>query len=103
MQTLADEVLERLSGIDIVVSNAGGQRFSADGVLGLTEEDLASDLDTNLLAAVRFERALVPSMKAQGSGVIIHVGSGAARIARPRSLAYSAAKAALAAYSKGPG
>ena len=53
------------------------------------------------MAAVRLDRALLPSMQAQRSGSIIHIGSGAARIARPQSLAYSAAKAALTAYSKG--
>jgi NAD(P)-dependent dehydrogenase (short-subunit alcohol dehydrogenase family) len=41
-------------------------------------------------------------MLAQGAGgAIVHVSSGAARIARPTSLPYSATKAALNAYSKG--
>jgi NAD(P)-dependent dehydrogenase (short-subunit alcohol dehydrogenase family) len=40
-------------------------------------------------------------MLAQGQGAIVHVSSGAAQIARPTSLPYSAAKAALNAYSKG--
>lgn len=98
---LAERSLEVLGGVDIVVSNAGGQRFRGAGALALTDEDYWSDLDTNLMAAVRLDRALVPSMTAQGSGAIVHVGSGAARTARPQSLAYSAAKAALTAYSKG--
>jgi NAD(P)-dependent dehydrogenase (short-subunit alcohol dehydrogenase family) len=41
-------------------------------------------------------------MIAQGrGGAIVHVGSNAARIPRPASLPYTAAKAALTAYSKG--
>jgi NAD(P)-dependent dehydrogenase (short-subunit alcohol dehydrogenase family) len=53
------------------------------------------------MTAVRLDRALIPWMTAQGSGSVVHIGSGAARLARPQSLAYSAAKAALTAYSKG--
>ena len=98
---LAERSLEVLGGVDIVVSNAGGQRFRGEGAMALTDEDYWSDLNTNLMAAVRLDRALVPSMTAQGSGVVVHIGSGAARVARPQSLAYSAAKAALTAYSKG--
>jgi NAD(P)-dependent dehydrogenase (short-subunit alcohol dehydrogenase family) len=59
------------------------------------------DLNTNLMSAVRLDRALLPAMVGQGSGAIVHVTSGAARIPRPTSLAYSAAKAALTAHSKG--
>jgi NAD(P)-dependent dehydrogenase (short-subunit alcohol dehydrogenase family) len=41
-------------------------------------------------------------MIAQGrGGAIVHVGSNAARLPRPASLPYTAAKAALTAYSKG--
>ncbi len=98
---LADAALELLGGVDIVVSNAGGQRFRSGGALELTDDDYRADLDANLMAAVRLDRVLLPSMQAQGSGSIIHIGSGAARRARPQSLAYSAAKAALTAYSKG--
>lgn len=98
---LARGSLDLLGGVDIVVSNAGGQRFRSGGALELTDEDYQADLDSNLMAAVRLDRALLPSMIARGSGSIIHIGSGAARIARPQWLAYSAAKAALTAYSKG--
>ena len=56
----------------------------------------------NLFAAVRLDRAFLPSMLQQGSGVIIHISS----IQRTlplydATLAYAAAKAALTNYSKG--
>lgn len=97
---LAERTLERLGGIDILVSNVGGQ-IRRPSVLEFTDEDWQKELDINLLAAVRLDRALVPAMLNQGSGVVVHVSSGAARIARPSSIAYSASKAALNAYSKG--
>jgi NAD(P)-dependent dehydrogenase (short-subunit alcohol dehydrogenase family) len=57
------------------------------------------DLDTNLMSSVRLDRALLIQM--QAGDAIVHVTAGAARMPRPASLAYSAAKAALTAYSKG--
>jgi NAD(P)-dependent dehydrogenase (short-subunit alcohol dehydrogenase family) len=99
---LAERALDLLGGIDILVSNAGGQTYRPGGVLQFSDHDWQHDLDANLLSAVRLDRALVPAMIAQGSGgSIVHVGSGAARLPRPASLPYTAAKAALTAYSKG--
>jgi NAD(P)-dependent dehydrogenase (short-subunit alcohol dehydrogenase family) len=99
---LARQALDLLGGVDVVVSNAGGQTHRPEGVLTFSDEDWQHDLDLNLLSAVRLDRALVPAMIAQGSGgSIVHVGSNAARLPRPASLPYTAAKAALTAYSKG--
>jgi NAD(P)-dependent dehydrogenase (short-subunit alcohol dehydrogenase family) len=59
------------------------------------------ELNQNLFAAVRLDRALLPSMIAQGSGVIIHVTSIQRQLPLPESTtAYAAAKAALSTYSK---
>jgi NAD(P)-dependent dehydrogenase (short-subunit alcohol dehydrogenase family) len=99
---LAAQALDLLGGIDILVSNAGSQTHRPAGILGFSDEDWRRDLDINLLSAVRLDRALLPPMIAQGGGgAIIHVGSNAARMPRPASLPYTAAKAALTAYSKG--
>jgi NAD(P)-dependent dehydrogenase (short-subunit alcohol dehydrogenase family) len=100
VQALADRALTQLGGIDVLVSNVGGQ-IRRPGALQFSDEDWQQEIDLNLLAAVRLDRILVPTMLAQGHGAIVHVSSGAARIARPYSLPYSAAKAALNAYSKG--
>lgn len=100
VQALADSALAQFGGIDVLVSNVGGQ-IRRPGALQFSDQDWQKELDLNLLAAVRLDRALVPAMLAQGTGAIVHVSSGAARIARPTSLPYSAAKAALNAYSKG--
>ena len=47
------------------------------------------------------DREVLPVMIAAGGGAIVHIGSNAARLPRPAALAYAAAKAALATYSKG--
>jgi len=58
-------------------------------------------LDLNLFPAVRLDRALLPAMLDRGSGVIIHVTSIQRQMPLPdATMAYAAAKAALANYSK---
>ena len=98
---LAEEALELLGGIDVLVDNAGSMSHAPEGALALTDEDWQSDLNSNLLSVVRVDRALIPAMIEQGGGVIVHVSSGEARLPQPASLAYAAAKAAESAYSKG--
>lgn len=80
--------------------NNAGATYRSPAALRLAEKDWTVDLSLNLLAAVRLDRALLPTMIA-GSGVIIQVGSGAAKLPQSDPLAYAAAKAALTTYSKG--
>jgi len=99
---VAQAVGERLGGIDIVVHVVGGSSAPAGGFAVLDDEQWHKALDQNLFAAVRLDRALVPLMLAQGSGVVIHVTSIQSRLPLPEAtIAYAAAKAALSNYSKG--
>jgi NAD(P)-dependent dehydrogenase (short-subunit alcohol dehydrogenase family) len=98
---LARSVLEQLGGIDIIVSVLGGSSAPAGGFAALDDHEWSKELDLNLMSAVRLDRALLPSMIAQGSGVIIHVSSIQHELPLPESTtAYAAAKAALSTYSK---
>lgn len=99
---VARAVLERYKGIDILVHNVGGSSAPAGGFAALTDEEWQRELDLNLLAAVRLDRALLPEMLKQRSGVIVHVTS-IQRVLplHDATLGYAAAKAALATYSKG--
>ena len=98
---LATQALEYLGGIDILVDNAASQTVVPDGVLAMTDADWLADLNSSLLSAVRLDRVVLPSMIAAGAGAVVHIGSNAARLPRSSALAYAAAKAALATYSKG--
>jgi len=95
-------VRDRLGGIDIVVHVVGGSSAPAGGFAVLDDNEWHKALDQNLFAAVRLDRALLPSMIEQGSGVIIHITSIQRQLPLPdATIAYAAAKAALSNYSKG--
>jgi NAD(P)-dependent dehydrogenase (short-subunit alcohol dehydrogenase family) len=97
----AREALDHLGGIDIVVDVLGGSQAPAGGFAALDDEEWRKEIDLNLMPAVRLDRALLPSMLAQGSGVIVHVTSIQHDLPLPESTtAYAAAKAALSTYSK---
>jgi NAD(P)-dependent dehydrogenase (short-subunit alcohol dehydrogenase family) len=102
VQKVVNEVLDRFAGVDILVSNVGGSSAPGGGVLALTDEDWQHTINTNLFAAVRLDRQLLPGMLKQGSGVVIHISSIQRRFPLyEATLAYAAAKAALTTYSKG--
>lgn len=99
---VADAVLKRFGGVDIVAHVVGGSSAPAGGFAVLDDEEWQRALDLNLLPAVRLDRALVPAMLNQGFGVIVHVTSIQRVMPLPEAtIAYAAAKAALANYSKG--
>jgi NAD(P)-dependent dehydrogenase (short-subunit alcohol dehydrogenase family) len=98
---VAEEVLRHFGGVDIVINVLGGSSAPAGGFAALTDEEWRKEIDHNLMSAVRLDRALLPSMIAQESGVIIHVTSIQHEMPLPESTtAYAAAKAALSTYSK---
>ncbi|NIE59545.1 MULTISPECIES: SDR family oxidoreductase [unclassified Burkholderia] len=100
-QILSKAVLDRLGGIDVIVNVLGGSSAPSGGFAVLSDDEWDAALNLNLMAAVRIDRALLPSMIAQGAGVIIHVTSIQNALPLPEATtAYAAAKAALSTYSK---
>jgi NAD(P)-dependent dehydrogenase (short-subunit alcohol dehydrogenase family) len=101
-KTIADAVLERLGGVDIIVHVVGGSSAPAGGFGVLDDDEWNKALSLNLFPAVRIDRALLPSMIKQRSGVIVHITSIQRQLPLPEAtIAYAAAKAALSNYSKG--
>jgi NAD(P)-dependent dehydrogenase (short-subunit alcohol dehydrogenase family) len=98
---VAAAVRERLGGIDVLVHMLGGSSSPPGGFAALGDAQWARELELNLMPAVRLDRALVPTMTEQGSGVVVHVTSIQHKLPLPQSTtAYAAAKAALSTYSK---
>ena len=102
IELLVNAVKDRFAGLDILIHNVGGSAARGGGALALSEDDWQQAFDMNLFAAVRLDRAFLPQMLDQGSGVIIHISSIQRTLPLYDStLAYAAAKAALTNYSKG--
>jgi NAD(P)-dependent dehydrogenase (short-subunit alcohol dehydrogenase family) len=98
---VTDEIKALFGGVDILINNMGANTFPGGGFSALTDEHWEQALQINLLSSVRIDRALLPKMIAQKSGVIIHISSTSGQLPIWEStMAYSAAKAALNAYSK---
>ncbi len=100
VERVIQAVAEQLGGIDILVNNVGGSPAPVGGALAMQDEDWQQVFNANLFSAVRLDRALLPAMIEQQSGVIIHITSIRRRFPATETMAYSAAKAALTNYSK---
>jgi len=99
---LAQTIRETYGGLDILIDNIGGVTAPGGGFSTLTDQHWEQELHFNLLATIRLDRALLPSMLEKQSGVIIHISSMAGL--KPvwyHNLAYAVSKAGLNAYSKG--
>lgn len=72
---VANSVIAQFGGVDIVVNVVGGSSAPAGGFAALGDTVWWQEWNQNLMPAVRLDRALLPSMIEQGSGVIIHVTS----------------------------
>lgn len=85
--------------LDLLVNNAGAAWRStfADGGFENVQRTMAVNFD----AVLRLTEALLPMLRANAPSAIVNVSSTAARVTRAGSAAYSASKAALAAWSDG--
>lgn len=93
IKTAVQQILNETGRIDIVINNAGV------GITGAVEELPAEALHnvfaTNLYGAISVIQQVLPSMRAQGKGLIINIASIAGYMGLPFRGAYSASKGAL--------
>jgi NAD(P)-dependent dehydrogenase (short-subunit alcohol dehydrogenase family) len=95
VQTAVDSALREAGQLDVVINNAG---YSGIGVAeAYTTEQWRDMFEVNLFGVVRVNRAVLPAMRKQRSGLLIHISSGAGRVAVPAMAAYCASKFALEA------
>lgn len=95
---LATEALGAFGTVDILVNNAGVNAPQAIDVID--DEVWDRVIEINLTAVMRLTRAIVPRMKAQGWGRIIHISSVLGVGSKPGRNVYSATKAALIGLAK---
>ncbi len=82
---------EHMGGVDILVNNAGITHLPAP-MEEVSEEDFDRVFAVNCKSVYLTARALVPALKAQGSGAILNVASTAGVSPRPNLNWYNASK-----------
>lgn len=95
---LAEQALDELGRIDVLVNNAGIPKRRH--VTRLDPETVEQVMRINYQSPVRLTLALLPHMLEQGEGRILNVASVAATISSPGEAAYDASKAALSVFSE---
>lgn len=98
-QSIADDLVSRHGGVDILFANAGiniPNRYTAD----VTAADFAKVVDINLTGVMNCALAVLPGMRAKGRGTLILTSSWAGRYpSRLTGPAYSSSKHAVVALS----
>ena len=98
IETAVRGILSSVPCIDVLVNNAG---FVGLGALeAFTLDQVESLFDVNTFGPLRVNRAVLPSMRKNKSGLVIHISSGSGRFYMPFLGAYCAAKFALEAFSE---
>ncbi|HUL32316.1 MAG TPA: SDR family oxidoreductase [Candidatus Eisenbacteria bacterium] len=88
-------VIAQAGRIDVAINNAG---YPVTGLMEtVTTEQAQQIFATNFFGALRVDRAALPHMRRQRSGVLMHISSGAGRVVFPAFGIYCATKYAMEA------
>ena len=97
---LVDAAVTTYGGLDVLVNNVGGGHPRPGGFLTVTDAEWTESLTVNFLAAVRTTRLALPHLLEREAATIVSTCSVNAFLPDPLVIDYSAAKAALASFSK---
>jgi NAD(P)-dependent dehydrogenase (short-subunit alcohol dehydrogenase family) len=93
-----DAAVAKGGRIDVAINNAGYYLSGLEEAV--TTEQAQRLMDTNFFGPVRVNRAVLPHMRRQRSGVLMHISSGAGRVVLPSGGFYCASKFALEALAE---
>jgi NAD(P)-dependent dehydrogenase (short-subunit alcohol dehydrogenase family) len=98
VQTAVGQVLAKAGRVDLLVNNAGVGLIA--GAEESSLEQAKSLFDVNLFGVFRMTKAVLPTMRRQGSGRIVNISSVMGLIPAPFMALYAASKHALEGYSE---
>jgi len=98
VERAVDAAVAKAGRIDVAINNAG--YLLAGLAETVTPEQAERLMNTNFLGVVRMNRAVLPHMRKQRSGVLIHISSAAGRLVLPSVGFYCASKFALEALAE---
>ncbi len=98
VERAVDAAVAKAGRIDVAINNAGYYLSGLEEAV--TTEQARRLMDTNFLGPVRVNRAVLPHMRRQRSGVLIHLSSAAGRVVIPSGGFYCASKFALEALAE---
>jgi len=91
-ESVMRQALDRFGRIDVLINNVGGA-INFKPFVEFTEAEIAAEITRSLMPTLWCCRAALPSMMAQGGGVIVNVSSAATR--GIHRIPYSAAKGGI--------
>jgi NAD(P)-dependent dehydrogenase (short-subunit alcohol dehydrogenase family) len=98
VERAVDAAVGKAGRIDVAINNAGYYLGGLEEAV--TTEQARRLMDTNFLGPVRVNRAVLPHMRRQRSGVLMHISSVAGRLILPSAGFYCASKFALEALAE---
>jgi NAD(P)-dependent dehydrogenase (short-subunit alcohol dehydrogenase family) len=93
IETAITKIRQRFGTIDVLVNNAGIQRYSI--VTETSEEEWDLVMNVNLKSAFLCAKHVIPVMQKNGSGIIINVSSIQAFLSQQNVAPYTTAKTAM--------